>query len=355
VRRLGTLLAIALVTVPFVASVGEASSGSAAYRNGRISFTRCDDAHGCQIYTANPDGTAIRRVTSGGDSFQADWSPDGRRLVYISSRGGDLALWIIDADGSHARQLTPDDPNSDVFWPRFAPGGRRILFTNCLGQDCDGGIGSVRTDGTHLRLVTPNSGTSYNLADLSPSGRRMAYMRWHVGGVKMAIYVSRADGTHERRITPARLQGYFPDWSSVGGRIVFADEVFWDRPSPSLWTVRPNGTDLQSLTDPPLPHSDYDGAYSPDGTKILFDSDRRYGDLCCADPYTIDADGGDMQRIHLPFDAYDPRWGTAPLLVLPGQAAAPTSPTSFGRSPCDNVAALAGAPMCASLDSSRSR
>jgi TolB protein len=346
VRRLGALLAVALAAGPLLSGLGGGLPVHAATLNGRILFTRCDDARGCQIYTANPDGTAIRRVTSGGDSFQADWSPDGRRIAYVSTLSGDLAVWLANAGGTHAMQLTPNDPNSDNFWPRFAPGGRRILFANCLGQDCDGGIGSVRTDGTHFRLVTPNSGTSYNVADPSPRGGRIAYMRWHVGGVKMAIYVSRADGSHDRRITPPRLQGWFPDWSPAGHRVVFADEVFWDRPSPSLWSVRPNGTDLQPLTDPPLPHSDYDPAYSSDGTKILFESDRRYDDVCCSDLYTIDAGGGNMQRIHLPYDAYDPRWGTAPLLVVPTQAAVPASPTSLGGSPCDNVAALVGTPAC---------
>jgi hypothetical protein len=94
----------------------------------------------------------------------------------------------------------------------FFDGAVRPRSTACGRMDeCDGGIASVRTDGTRFRLVTPNSGTSYNLADQSTAGGRMTYMRWHVGGVKMAIYVSRADGANERRITPPRLQGWFPD------------------------------------------------------------------------------------------------------------------------------------------------
>ncbi len=276
-----------------------------------------------------------------------DWSPDGTKITYIGTASGDLAVWLVNADGTHPEQLTRNDPHSDDFWPRFAPGGRRVLFTNCLGGDCDGGIASVRTDGTHYRLVTPNSGESYNLADQSTPGGRMTYMRWHVDGVKMAIYVSRADGSNEQRITPPRLEGWFPDWSPAGREILFADEVFFDRPSPSLWTVRPNGHRLRALTHPPLPHSDWDGAYSSDGTKVLFDSDRRYDDFCCGDLFTVDSDGGNLQRIHLPYDAYDPRWGTDPLLPATAQMNAPEF-GGQGGSPCSNVAALAGSPMCMS-------
>ncbi|MFL5768073.1 MAG: TolB family protein, partial [Actinomycetota bacterium] len=217
-----------------------------------------------------------------------------------------------------------------------------------LGQDCDGGISSVRIDGTHLRHVTPNSGLSYNVADQSTPGGRMAYMRWHVDGVEMAIYVSDADGSNERRITPPKLQGWFPDWSPAGRQIVFADQVFWERPSPSLWTVRPNGSELAPLTDPPLPHSDYEPAFSPDGTEVLFASDRRYDDVCCSDLYTVSATGGTIHRIHLPFDASDPRWGTAPLLPTTSHASATVTEGGVGGSPCDNVAALRDTPICVS-------
>jgi len=341
-RRITATLAFAVVTALVS---GPATSLDAAPLEGRILFTRCDDAHGCQIYTANPDGSAIRKVTSGADSFQGDWSPDGTRIAYVSLRSGDVAVWIANADGSNAMQLTKNDRDSDNFWPRFAPGGHRILFANCLGQDCDGGIGSVRVDGTHERLVTPNSGHSYNVTDQSTPGGRLAYMRWHVDGVKMAIYVSRADGANEHRITPPKLQAWYPDWSPAGREIVFADEIFFDRPSPSLWTVRPNGNRLRPLTHPPLPHADYDPAYSPTGEHVIFESDRHYDDFCCSDLYTVSADGGSIHRIHLPYDAYEPRWGTAPPLPATAHANAPLSGDTSG-SPCDNVPELAGTAAC---------
>lgn len=344
-RRFGLILAGALMTGALGSGVATPSSVGAAPPNGRVLFTHCDGGTGCQIYTANADGSAIRQVTSDGEGFMGDWSPDGRWITYVGTGGGDLAIWIAAANGSYAQQLTRDDPNSDTFWPRFTPNGRRILFTNCLGEDCDGGIGSVRTDGTHEHLITPNSGDSYNLADVSPGGGRMAYMRWHVGGVKMAIYVSRADGSRERRVSPPRLQGFLPDWSPAGGEITFTSEVFFDRPAPSLYSVRPDGTGLRDLTHPPFPHADWSGSYSPDGTKIVFNSDRHYADFCCGDLFTIDATGGNLQRIRLPFDAYEPRWGSAPPLRA-GTGADARVAGSLGGPPCSSVAALRETPTC---------
>jgi Tol biopolymer transport system component len=313
--------------------------------NGRILFTHCGDAGGCQIYTANPDGTAIVQVTHGAGSVAGDWSPDGKRIAYLGFTSGDAAIWIVDADGTHPRQLTPNDPASDNQSPRFTPDGKWILFTNCLGADCDGGISAVRPDGTGMHHVTANSHNSYNVADQAPGGSRMTYMRWHVDGVKMAVYVSDARGRHERRITPPGLEAWAPDWSPTGRRIAFASNVFWDRPAPSLFTVRPDGSGLAALTHPTFPHSDAWPAYSPDGTKVVFESDRGYADFCCDDLYVVSASGGTPHRVPLPFDAYEPRWGAAPIQPATALATAATLRTIAGP-PCANVNRLAALAVC---------
>jgi hypothetical protein len=86
-----------------------------------------------------------------------------------------------------------------------------------------------------------------------------------------------------------------------------------DRPAPSLFTVLPTGSGLQALTHPPFPHADVWPAFSPDGQQVIFESDRRYGDFCCHDLFVVAASGGTPRRVHLPFDAYEARWGTAPI------------------------------------------
>jgi len=344
---LSPLLLLGLATIPGPAhgTSQTVTARTALQANGRILFTRCEDPGGCQIYTANPDGTAVDQVTEGADSLQGDWSPDGTQIAYASLGSGDLTIWIVNADGTDPRQLTPDDPDSDDLWPRFTADGRWILFTNCQGSDCNGGISAVRPDGTHLHHVTPNSHRSYNLADPSPDGSRMTYQRWHVGGVKMAIYVSGARGRHQHRISPPRLQGWWPDWSPGGRRIVFTTQVFQDRPAPKLFTVRPDGSHLTQLTHPSRPHGDVSPAYSPDGRKILFASDRRYDDFCCDDLFIVSAAGSAATRVHLPFDAYFPRWGTAAIEPASDRGL-PGSPARESGSPCVRVPELSDTAAC---------
>jgi Tol biopolymer transport system component len=336
------------LTAMTTTAAGHTTSGTQprSHADGRILFTHCQ-ARGCHVYTANPDGSAVMRVTPAGDAEQGDWSPDGRHIVYVGFASGDAAIWIVDTDGRHARQLTPDDPGSDNFWPRYSANGAWILFTNCGGDDCDGGISAIRPDGTGMHHITPNSHLSYNYADQSPDGRRMAYMRWHVGGVKMAVYVSSADGSQQRRITPPRLEAWVPDWAPDGSRIAFSSYVFFDRPAPQLYTVRPDGAGLETLTHPPYPHADVRPAYSPDSRKVVFESDRRYGDRCCADLYMVGAQGGPVHRVSLPFDAYEPRWGTAPIIPSTSARVPTTSSGSNGGPPCARLPQPTVAAPCA--------
>jgi Tol biopolymer transport system component len=173
--RRPSLPGLALATVfAFSAGTPTAKAG-----NGRVVFQGCDSST-CQIYTVNPDGTALRQVTPGpAVKFGPDWSPNGRRIVYARDAGGGSAIWIARADGSRSRQLTHPRPGFFDQYPHFTPDGRRVLFTD-FTADTDGGISSIRTNGTGLRVITPNRGTSYNDAVLSPNGRRLAFMRFHV-------------------------------------------------------------------------------------------------------------------------------------------------------------------------------
>jgi TolB protein len=174
--------------------------------NGRkIAFT-CDRA----VCTMNADGTSIRRLAS--DGQQPDWSADGRRIVFKRPYG----IWVMDADGSHQRRLTrspeihnPVDnfPGHTYFdWaPRFSPDGDRIVFVRQPGATAAGSgeVYVMDANGEHARALT-QPGPTYDAATFSPDGRKILF--W--GGV---IYVMRADGTHQRRL----VKGLSADWQPL--------------------------------------------------------------------------------------------------------------------------------------------
>src|SRR5690242_5157539 len=61
------------------------------------------------IYTARPDGSRPRRLTNFGVyTAEGVLSPDGRKIVFTSLKGGDLDIYVMNADGTDVRQLTQD-------------------------------------------------------------------------------------------------------------------------------------------------------------------------------------------------------------------------------------------------------
>ena len=155
----------------------------------RIAFTR----YGSGIRLMNSDGTS-QHVVVGGDRFGygPTWSPDGRRIASIDSS---FRLYVINANGGGLKVLAYDSTS-----PQWSPNGKTILYS------------SSKPDGLYL---TPSTGGRRRLAARngrsaawSPDGRRIAFVR---GGFSGPLFVMRADGTGKHRI--ASTIGYSDvDW-----------------------------------------------------------------------------------------------------------------------------------------------
>ena len=88
-----------------------------------------------QIWTVALEGGAPRQLTHDGEANQrARWSPDSRRIAYISYRGGSSQIWLMDADGGNAKQVTSLATEADGVL--FSPDGKNLLFTSDLYPEC---------------------------------------------------------------------------------------------------------------------------------------------------------------------------------------------------------------------------
>lgn len=116
-----------------------------------IAFARNTDAFNSDIFLMTPRGRIVRRLTHSvgtdaqlGEEHGPAWSPDGRRLVFVSNRSGrSWELYTIGADGRGERRLT-NTPSSryDEDAPRYVDRGTRILYAH------NGRIAVMNADGT---------------------------------------------------------------------------------------------------------------------------------------------------------------------------------------------------------------
>ena len=159
------------------------------------------------------------------DEVHPAWSPDGRKIAFVSGRDGNSNIYVMDADGKNVHQLT-DHPVSDTN-PAWSPNGRKIAFVS-YGDGVDSAIYIMDADGGGIvRLTTYPA--EYPV--WSPDGRQLAFhSNKNPEGVPnsdLEIYVIDADGENERQLTQNRTGDKYPDWfdptvphavSSIGQR-----------------------------------------------------------------------------------------------------------------------------------------
>src|SRR6267378_3552080 len=146
------------------------------------------------LYTMPATGGAATRITSGpAFDSQPRWSPDGKRIVFLSDRSGAENVWLCDADGSHAKALTKGATNLYAS-PAWTPDGNYIVASKTsmpIGSvyeiwlyHKDGGSGiSLNKDDKGPAPGPPGRGAQNNAlgAAFGPDGRYMWYAR-HRGG-----------------------------------------------------------------------------------------------------------------------------------------------------------------------------
>jgi Tol biopolymer transport system component len=195
------------------------------------------------IYAADADGSNLVRLTdTEGYDAEATISPAGDRIIFTSTRDGDLDLYTMALDGSDVRRIT-DRVGYDggAF---FSPDGSKIVWRAHYPEE-----GPAMDDYQRLLaqgLIRPSS---------------------------LEIYVADADGSNVIQVTDNGAANFGPFFHPSGDRIIFSSNM--DDPTGrdfDLYMIGVDGTGLERITHT----ADFDGfpQFSPDGRYLVWGSNR---------------------------------------------------------------------------------
>lgn len=197
------------------------------------------------IVTASPDGSNVKQLTdTKGYDAEATVSPDGKRIIFTSTRDGDLDLYVMDTNGKNVKRLTTElGYDGGAF---FSPDSKQIVYR-----------------AFHPKTTAETARYKQRLAEnlIEPT--------------VFEVWTMNADGTNKRQITKLGAASFAPFFTPDGKRIIFCTNYFATDPRKrnfDLALINVDGTNLERVTF----HETFDGfpMFSPDGKKLVFASNR---------------------------------------------------------------------------------
>jgi Tol biopolymer transport system component len=196
--------------------IGEYTSPSISADGRRLVAMVSDLRQSLQRVAIRFDPTAVLEPLTEGYTGDLDpqWSPDGTRLVFSSTRTGSRNIWVVNPDLSKPTALTTGDAVDQ--WPAYSPDGTQVAFVSDRGGRR--GIWIVSAWGGSPRLITPAH--VLNVITWSPDQKRLAYAV--AGGEVPQLETVDVDSGKVTRL-PTRLSANSPAWSPVEDVIAYVE------------------------------------------------------------------------------------------------------------------------------------
>jgi Tol biopolymer transport system component len=223
--------AVLVACAAAVLAVSKEAGSTFPGKNGKIAFTSTRDGKtGSEdIYTINPSGTAVLRLTNfSGSDFEPAWSPDGTKIAFMSYRRGNFevvgetfTLYTMNARGTAVDRLIKN--RQDDHDPAWSPDGSKIAFARY--RDGNDEIYTMNANGTGLDRLTHDPKADGKPA-WSPDGNRIAFSSDRDGNPSMVeasqdprstleIYTMNPNGQASKRLTNNHAADFNPDWQPL--------------------------------------------------------------------------------------------------------------------------------------------
>lgn len=198
------------------------------------------------IYMSDLQGNIVKQLThTPGYDAEATLSPDGKQMLFTSTRDGDLDLYIMDLQSGKTRRITRELGYDGGAW--FSPDGKKIIW----------------------RASRPK--TEAEIADYKD-----LLSKGLVAPTRMEVFVADADGANPRQVTHLGQANWAPNFLPDSKRIIFCSNHEYERGFPfNMYLVDEDGKNLEKISR----DKGFDAfpMFSPDGRRIVFCSNRNNG------------------------------------------------------------------------------
>jgi len=198
------------------------------------------------IFMADLTGKIIKQLTtSKGYDAEATLSPDGKKMLYTSTKDGDIDLYVMDLKTGKEKRMTNLMGYDGGAW--FSPDGKKIIW----------------------RASRPKTAAEIKeYKELLAEGL--------VAPTNMEVWISNADGTNPKQVSSFGQANWAPAYMPDNKRIIFASNHEYKRGFPfNLYTMNEDGSNLTKISR----DKGFDAfpMFSPNGKKIVFCSNRNNG------------------------------------------------------------------------------